>query len=193
MLRDRPRVRELAEHSLAIGRERGLPLILAISSVQVGWAIGGTRGIELIREGLARHEAMGTVIYLPQHRLLLAEVYARAGRLDEAWALLEASLASGIDPALQVESEPLLRGAILLRRGEASGAEACFRRSLETARAIGIRSIELRAATELASLLRDRGETDQARALLRPVYAGYTEGFDTRDLQEAKAVLDALG
>ncbi|MDJ0849827.1 MAG: TOMM system kinase/cyclase fusion protein [Myxococcota bacterium] len=193
MLRDRGRARKVAERSRAIGRERGLPLVQAMSCLELGWAIGGAEGIELLQEALARFGAMRTVIYQPQTQLILAEAYADLGRLDEAWDTLDARQASGIDGRLHAEDEQLLRGAIHWRRGAPAEAEHCLHRALEIARAGGARATELRAATELASLLRDRGEADQARALLQPVYAGYTQGFDTRDLQEARAVLDALG
>ena len=71
-------------------------------------------------------------------------------------------------------------------------AEACFRRAIEIARAQQAKSWELRAATSLARLWRDQGRRTQARDLLAPVYGWFTEGFDTLDLKEAKALLDAL-
>ena len=71
-------------------------------------------------------------------------------------------------------------------------AEACFEHALAVARAQQAKSWELRAATSMARLWRDQGKRDQARDLLAPVYGWFTEGFDTLDLQEAKALLDAL-
>ena len=85
-------------------------------------------------------------------------------------------------------------GEIELKSPEADSAkaEACFERALAVARAQQAKSWELRAATRLARLWRDQGKRDEARDLLAPVYGWFTQGFDTLDLKEAKALLDAL-
>ncbi len=75
---------------------------------------------------------------------------------------------------------------------DAAKAEACFERALAVARAQQAKSWELRAATSMARLWRDQGKRDEARNLLAPVFGWFTEGFDTLDLKEAKALLDAL-
>jgi len=75
---------------------------------------------------------------------------------------------------------------------DATKAEACFERALAVARQQQAKSWELRAATSLARLWRDQGKRQQARELLAPVYGWFTEGFDTLDLKEARALLDAL-
>lgn len=85
-----------------------------------------------------------------------------------------------------------IRGDLLLRRDEREEAEQCFRRSIELARQREERSFELRAATRLARLLDGRSKRDEARTLLGPVYGWFTEGCDTKDLREARALLDAL-
>jgi class 3 adenylate cyclase/tetratricopeptide (TPR) repeat protein len=85
-----------------------------------------------------------------------------------------------------------VRGALLLSRSESAEAESCFRRAIEMARQREERSFELRAATSLARLLDARGKRDEARATLAPVYGWFTEGFDTKDLLEARALLDAF-
>ena len=82
-----------------------------------------------------------------------------------------------------------IKGELLLRRDEPADAERCFDRALGVAREQGARSLELRAAT---SLLRDRGERNEARAWLQPVYDWFTEGFDTQDLKDTKALLAEL-
>jgi predicted ATPase len=81
---------------------------------------------------------------------------------------------------------------LLLHRGQLGEAELRFRRALELARQRQERSLELRAATSLVRLLDGRGKRDEARALLDPVYRWFTEGFDTKDLREARALLDTL-
>jgi predicted ATPase len=85
-----------------------------------------------------------------------------------------------------------VRGELLLPLDQNNEIEECFARALKTAQAQSARLFELRAATSLARLRRDQGEVRQARELLAPVYGWFTEGFDTRDLKEAKALLDEL-
>jgi predicted ATPase len=127
----------------------------------------------------------------------LAELQMRAGRLEEAAASVEGALAIARDTG-QVFYDPELRrqkGEILLRRqgdGEEE-AESIFRQAIEIARAQESKSLELRAATSLARLWQRQGKYHAARDLLAPVYDWFTEGFDTRDLKEAKALLDELG
>jgi predicted ATPase len=88
-----------------------------------------------------------------------------------------------------------LRGVLLLRQmGTAQAeAEACFQRALDIARRQEAKSLELRAAMSLSRLWLRQGKRDEARALLAPIYGWFTEGFDTADLQEAKALLETLG
>ena len=86
-----------------------------------------------------------------------------------------------------------IKGELMLRKESATAkAEDSFREALDWARRQGALSWELRAATSLARLLRDQGKVQQARELLAPVYGWFTEGFDTRDLKEAKALLEEL-
>jgi predicted ATPase len=86
-----------------------------------------------------------------------------------------------------------LKGELLLRRaGPTEEAEACFRQALDTARHQQAKSLELRAVTSLSRLWQQQGKRAEAHDLLAPVYGWFTEGFDTIDLQEAKALLDAL-
>jgi predicted ATPase len=85
-----------------------------------------------------------------------------------------------------------LEGNLLLAENGWAEAEACYVKALELARAQEARSLELRAATSLARLWAERGRSAEARDLLAPVYGWFTEGFDTRDLREAKALLDTL-
>ena len=85
-----------------------------------------------------------------------------------------------------------VKGELLHRPGQNSDVEECFGQALKIAQAQGARLLELRAAMSLARLWRDQGKVQQARDLLAPVYGWFTEGFDTRDLKEAKALLDEL-
>jgi adenylate cyclase len=107
--------------------------------------------------------------------------------IDEALAFIEATGERFWEAEIH-----RLNGALLLLDGEGEGGEACFRKGLEVARSQGARSLELRAATSLSQLWRDASREDEARSLLASVYGGFTEGFDTEDLRDAKALLDSL-
>ena len=85
-----------------------------------------------------------------------------------------------------------VKGELLNRPARTNDIEECFSQALKVAQAQGARLLELRAAMSMARLWRDQGKVQQARELLGPVYGGFTEGFDTRDLKEAKALLEEL-
>ncbi len=111
---------------------------------------------------------------------MLADALGRVERSEERW--FEAELHRK-------------RGELLLdacRNSAPAAAEACFHQAIAVARAQRTKSWELRAATSLARLWRDQGERSEARDLLAPIYGWFTDGFDTLDLKEAKAVLDEL-
>jgi predicted ATPase len=122
----------------------------------------------------------------------------RAGQVSEGLAELNEAIARSEHNEERWLIAELLRikGELLLLRDGAQGgvteAEDLFRQALKMARRQGALSLELRAATSLARLLRDQGRSTDALALLHPVYDRFTEGFDTADLQTAKALVDAL-
>jgi predicted ATPase len=124
---------------------------------------------------------------------VLAERFARAGLPDRGLTVLAEIPEQAFDMVLASEVHRL-KGELLLRTGDqhASEAENCFRTAAEAARRRGHRSLELRAATSLSRLLAQRGQRDEARQVLGDVYGWFTEGFDTADLRDAKALLDAL-
>ena len=165
-----------------------------------GWALadGGQAedGIAEIRRGLADYRATGAELGSPYFLALLAEAHRRAGQAAAGLSLLADALdrvaRSGrrwIEPELH-----RLKGELLLALPEAdtTEAEACFRHAIAIAREHGARMLELRTATSLARLWRESGRTGEARELLAPVYDWFTEGFDTPDLKEAKALLHEL-
>ena len=126
----------------------------------------------------------------------LARAYARAGQLDNAMeAISEAQNTLQATGERWVEAElNRIAGevALTLPEADATKAEIYFDRALAVARKQQAKSWELRAAMSLARLWRDQGKVQQARELLAPVYGWFTEGFDTRDLKEAKALLDQI-
>jgi predicted ATPase len=163
-----------------------------------GWALAarghGEEGITQIR--LAVYRAMRSPRDRPYHLALLAEAFAQGGQTAEGLeALAEALTTLPTSGARWWEAElHRLRGALLLQHAVAQPgeAEACFQQALAVARHQQAKSLELRAAMSLALLWQQQGKRVEAHELLAPIYNWFTEGFDTADLQEAKALLDAL-
>jgi predicted ATPase len=145
-------------------------------------------------ESLAARQAIGRRLHGPYQLALLSEGLARAGDRDAAVAALaEAKAAIETSGQRWWEAEiHRLRGMLLLPSQRFTECEACFERALDVARQQQARSLELRAATSLARLWGEQRRRTEARNLLAPVYGWFTEGFDTADLKEAKALLDEL-
>jgi len=154
------------------------------------------QALPLMERALANRRARGTLFVQPYYLALLAQARAKAGTSD--WALrtieeavecVERTDERWVEPELH-----RLRGELLLDEFGSSveEVEACLCRAIERAQALEVKRWELRAATALARLWAERGERQKAYDLLAPVYGWFTEGFDTRDLKDAKALLDAL-
>jgi predicted ATPase len=126
----------------------------------------------------------------------LAEAHGKAGQTAEGLALLDEAqgLVAKTGERIAEAAAHRVKGGLLLARSpsDPAQAEASFREALEVARRQSAKSWELRAATSLARLWQRQGKRDEARDLLAPVYAWFTEGFDTRDLRDAKALLEEL-
>ena len=149
-----------------------------------------------VRQGIATLRATGAALIVPFWCTLLAEVCDHLGCTEDGLqTLAEAHTLVEQHEERWWEAEIYrLRGILLLRQGETSQAEAeaWLRRALDVARRQEAKSLELRAAMSLSRLWQQQGKQAEARALLSPIYGWFTEGFDTVDLQEAKALLDAL-
>ena len=185
---------------VALASERGFPLWAAFGRIFQGWADAqngeATTAVCRIRDGLAAAEATGARVATPFYLALLAEALALAGKIEEGLAALDDALAK-----VAVSGEKGWGAEIHRLRGELTArlahpdrakAEVSFRTALTIAREQGTRGYELRAATSLARLWREQGRRGEARDLLAPVYGWFTEGFDTADLKDAKALLDEL-
>jgi class 3 adenylate cyclase/predicted ATPase len=152
--------------------------------------------VSMFTSGISIYRSIGSRIYLPVYLTLLARASGELGQFDGAWSYIGEAM-SAVETTKETWYEPNLHciaGEIALMspdRDEAK-ANACFGRALEIARAQGAKSFELRAAMSMARLWRDQGKRDQAREILAPVYGWFTEGFDTLDLKEAKALLGEL-
>ena len=197
---------QCAEAAMALSREQGFPHWLAIGTIRHGWALAaqgeGAEGVKQIQQGIAAWRATGANLNRAWFLAGLAEACAKAGKAEEGLtALAEALTAVRATANRACEAELYrLKGELLL--GEAAGttrqlpvhieAETCFHQALAVARRQQAKSLELRAATSLGRLWQQQGKHAEAHELLAPVYGWFTEGFDTADLQEAKALLDAL-
>ena len=153
-------------------------------------------GIAQIQEGFAAYRATGTELLRPYLLCLLAEACMETGRLDDGLSALTEAVAAAEEHEIRHHWAEMhrLKGELLLRQNDSNAAEAqsCFQRAIEIAGKQSAKSWELRATTSLARLLAKQRRRDEARAMLAEIYAWFTEGFDTADLREAKALLDEL-
>jgi predicted ATPase len=152
--------------------------------------------VQVITSGLTASRATGSTILEPENLCYLAEAYAKSGRLDEAERCIHDSLTLTEQSKERWSEAEINRVAgeiaLMLPEPNAVEAEAYFERALSVARQQQTRSWELRAAMSMARLWRDQGKREEARELLAPVYDWFTEGFDTLDLKDAKALLEEL-
>jgi len=149
-----------------------------------------------MEEGLATAQAVGSEIGRPHDLTVLAGAYIETRRLDEALRILTEALAI-VDDHEEVVFEAethRLKGELLLKQSNSNIAEArtCFERAIKIARSQSAKSWELRATMSLARWLASQGQSDEARAVLAEIYNWFTEGFETGDLKDAKALLDEL-
>jgi pentatricopeptide repeat protein len=135
-------------------------------------------------------------VFMPWYLSTLARAYAKLGQFDDAWRCIDEAITT-TDTTEEMWSEAevhRIAGEIALVAPERGAAKAqeFFQHALTVARQQQAKSWELRAAMSMARLWRDQGKRDEARDLLAPVYGWFTEGFDTLDLKEAKALLEEL-
>ena len=189
---------DLLEELKGLATEQAFPTFAPWAAVMEGWALAdsgrGEEGLAQMRSGLDQWETLGYQIIQSHWRALLAEACCRLGRTEEGLsALVEArAKAQHMGEAFWVAEIHRVEGELQAARGELELAEACFRQALRIAGHQGARSLELRAASSISRLLKDRGRREEGRELLGPVYASFTEGFDTRDLIEAAGLLAEL-
>jgi class 3 adenylate cyclase/predicted ATPase len=197
---DYAKAKEMSDRFVALADEKRAAMWKAYSVMFRGSLLAltgsGADAVHTITAGIAAHRSTGSTIELPWFLSCLAQAHANLGRLDDAWiAINEAVTAAETTQEAWCEAEcHRIAGAIALMSPEpnATRAQACFDRALAIARAQHTKSWELRAAMSMARLWRDQGKPQQARELLAPVYGWFTEGFDTLDLKDAKALLDEL-
>jgi predicted ATPase len=189
-----------AEATVALSTEQGFTQWAVQGTMLRQWALAmqgqGEEEIAQVRQGIAAYRATGAAVFVPYFYTWLADVAAHLGHVEEGLqALAEAHTLVAQREERWWEAEVArLRGVLLLRqRGTPQAeAEACFQQALDVARHQEAKALELRAAVSLSRLWQQQGKRDEARELLAPVYGWFTEGFDTADLQEAKALLETL-
>jgi TOMM system kinase/cyclase fusion protein len=191
---------ERAAALIALATDQGFPFWDSWGTVLRGWALAEqgqcAEGIAQLRQGIAAWRATGAALQLPYYLALLVEAYGKAGQADEGLRVLAEALAAVHTTGERQHEAELhrLKGALLLAQegADAQKAERCFRQAMDVACQQQAKSLELRAATSLSRLWQQQGNCAEAHKLLAPIYGWFTEGFNTADLQEAKALLETL-
>jgi predicted ATPase len=199
--------REWAEASVALGSEHNFVFWTSYGMILRGWALVeqgcAGEGMMDIRQGLAAFRAAGAECMRPNFLSLLAEAHAKVGQYDEGLGVLAQA-----QEALRETGEPWweaelcrLKGELTLKRPRAESsaienekeAGRCFCKALSIAARQGAKPLQLRAAMSLGRLWKSQGKSAQAWQMLAEIYGWFTEGFDTVDLKEARALLEELG
>ena len=191
---------ESADEALALSSEHGFPFFVAQAMIDRGRALvslgRAEEGLEQIEDGVAAFAKNGWVLR-EIHFLALPTALWQMRRPEDGLKVVDLGLADvriSCNPAVEAALHRI-RGQLLLIRAPADEdeAERCFRKAIEISRRVSARWSELLATTSLARLLDRQGKRDEARRMLAEIYNWFTEGFDTADLKDAKALLDKLG
>jgi predicted ATPase len=190
----------LTEEVVALANEKNATLWKAFGMMNQGWLLAVTGNasdaVHMINSGIMAWRSTGSTAWMPLYLSYLAKAYAENDQFDEAWHCIGESMTAAETTQERWCEADICRiaGEIALqsREPDTSKAEAYFERALAIARQQQAKSWELRAAMSMARHWRDQGKRGEARELLAPIYGWFTEGFDTRDLKEAKALLDEL-
>jgi len=174
---------------------------VAQGTILRGWALAeqgqSAEGIAQMRQGIAAWPATGAELSVPYWSALLAEAYGQAGQAEAGLRVLAEALTAVHKTGDRHHEAELyrLKGELLLTQDvpDEQEAESCLRQAVDVACQQQAKSLELRAAMSLSRLWQQQGKRVEAHALLAPIYGWFTEGFDTADLQEAKALLAELG
>ena len=192
-------VRERVETATALASEQGFKCWTIWGVILHGWGLTqagqSTQGIRLLGEGLAAWQESGSQIFRPYFLALLAEGYAQAGQVEDGLRTVIDGLACVERTEERWHEAELyrLKGELTLQAGDLNEAEACFRNAIDIAQRQATKSWELRAVMSLARLWQEQGKQTEAHKLLSDSYNWFSEGFDTKDLREAKGLLEELG
>ena len=196
---------EQAEAAITLCTDQGFPFWLAMVTILRGCALAdqgqGEEEIVQIRQGLASLRATGAEVATTSYLALLAETYGRGGQAGEGLTVVDEALAiADKNEERYYEAELYrLKGELTLKQSSVQGLESkvketegCFLKAIEVARKQQAKSLELRAVMSLSRLWQRQGKKKEAHRMLVEIYGWFTEGFGTKDLQEAKALLDEL-
>jgi predicted ATPase len=190
----------LIDETVALANEKGILFLSLFALGYQGMALAAAgdcaNAVQKISSSIPAYRAMGSNLNMPLRLMFLARAHADLGHLDDAWRCIGEAMTTmetTKETWMKAEVHRVAGEVALKSRGrDAAKAQACFDSALTVARQQQAKSWELRAAMSMARLWRDQGKRDEARELLAPVYGWFTEGFDTRDLKEAKTLLDEL-
>jgi predicted ATPase len=203
--RERQAAQERTEAAIAVATEHGFPFWLAMGTTVQGWVLAergqGEEGITQIRQGLAEYRTTGAELAGPYFLALLAEAYGKGGQAEQGLSVLAEALA-----VVRRNGERMWETELYRLKGELSlkskvqgpkskveeETEECFWKAIEIARWQSAKSLELRAVMSLSRLWQQQGKKKDAHKMLAEIYGWFAEGFDTKDLQEAKALLQEL-
>jgi predicted ATPase len=187
-----------AEELLTLSTRERFSLLQAWATYEIGWVRAQRgeveEGIAQMRQGLAGWRSKGTETGVPSYLFMIAEAHGRAGEIEEGLTLVEEAL-SLVERTEEHAGEAdahRVKGELLQSIGSLPEAEASFRQAIEVARRQEAKSWELRATLSLSRLLQKEGRSAEARQLLSDIYNWFTEGFDTPDLQETRALLEEI-
>src|SRR6516164_2254389 len=188
------------EEAITLADEKAAPFWKAIGMMNQGWLLAQNGkfadAVQMLTSGIVAYRSTGARMWLPLYLSYLAKAHAELGQFDDAWRHVGEAMTEIETTKERWQEAEVHRVAgeiALMSPGAGTAkAQAYFERALQIARQQQAKSWELRAAMSLARFLRDQGKRDDARNLLAPIYGWFTEGFDTRDLKEAKSLLDTL-
>jgi tetratricopeptide (TPR) repeat protein len=196
MLRDYEQAEASALLAVELSEKHQFPNEAALARCALGHAWAGlgrsTEGIFLIRQGIAGKLEYGYRVQITRDLAFLTDAQASAGAVTDALETVEQALCANLEEIAYRPEALRLRGELRLRQGDAKQAEGDFCEAIAIAQTMNAKGWELRATTSLARLLASQDRRDEARMKLAEVYGWFTEGFDTADLKDAKALLDYL-
>jgi class 3 adenylate cyclase/predicted ATPase/energy-coupling factor transporter ATP-binding protein EcfA2 len=198
--RERTETKAMAEEAMAISKEHGFHQYVGVISIFDAWAhvnsLTSEKCLNQLKEGLAQFKSTGSSARLSYYLSVFADACLEIGEIDEGLQAIEEGLAC-VKEHDQARWEPelhRLHANLMLRRSaeEVTKAEHSLHKAVEIANLQGAKSWELRAAIDLAGLLKANGRSEEAQELLRPVFEWFDQGFDSADLIEANALLEEL-
>jgi tetratricopeptide (TPR) repeat protein len=195
-MREFERAEALASQALTLSEQHQLAYQAAFSRCVLGQAktrLGqAAEGIPLLRRGITGSLQIGMPLRTTYYTALLAEAEQQQGASADALETIERAFRAEPDAPVFRPEIVRIRGELRVSTGQKDRAEADFREAIGLARSMGAKAWELRSALSLARLLAQRGRSDEARSMLAEIYAWFTDGFDTADLKDAKALLHEL-